>query len=192
MLKYLTAFVNRFRTDAILKAAGTYIQSGQKIIDIGAGSCHIAETLAKRPSITVTAVDVVDHNITELPLQLYDGKKLPFKAGVFDASLLIFVLHHADDMKGLLREALRVSETLILLEDTPQTRLEKRIWKWFDRMVNHEIHNDIAIAHHAMSTADWQQMLNEWDVEIVETRRFRSFMTTLGLYPHTVFVVRRR
>lgn len=192
MLKFLNAVVNRFRTAAIIKVVGIYVQPSQKVIDIGAGSCHIAATLARNHQVDVTAIDVVDHNITELPLQLYDGKKLPFKAATFDASLLVFVLHHASDMRSLLDEALRVSKTVILVEDTPQTAFEKRVWKWFDRLVNHEIHNDIAIAHHAMSAADWKNMLDGWDVEIVETKRFRSFMTTLGLYPHTVFVVRRR
>jgi ubiquinone/menaquinone biosynthesis C-methylase UbiE len=34
---------------------------------------------------------------------LYDGKKMPFKDNVFDAALLITVLHHTPDPESIVR-----------------------------------------------------------------------------------------
>lgn len=47
----------------------------------------------------------------------YDGAHLPFRDDSFDACILVDVLHHTEDVTVLLKEARRVSSSLILLRD---------------------------------------------------------------------------
>lgn len=189
MLKAISNVINRFRTAALLRVIGPYINDKSKVIDVGAGWCHVAWTISEKIGAEVTAIDVVDHNITPMPLKIYDGKKLPYKDKAFDVGLLAFVLHHADDPEGLLNEALRVSKLLIIVEDTPEGHLEKAVWKKFDYMVNHQIHDDIKVAHGSVAASQWKALIHGQGAKVVHEERFRSFFTTFRLYPHTAFVV---
>ncbi|HSW98863.1 MAG TPA: methyltransferase domain-containing protein [Candidatus Saccharimonadales bacterium] len=180
---------NYFRTKSIVKALLPGLGKGRRVLDIGAGSCHIAQTLAAKHGLAVTAVDVVDHNITNFPLELYDGKRLPYADGSFDAGLVVFVLHHAADAGALLGEAARVCKRLIIVEDTPGNRFERAAWKRLDYALNHAVHKDVAVAHASHSAGQWQAIFKKGGYKTLEARGFRSLASTGGLYPHTVFVV---
>ena len=54
-----------------------HITEGSRVLDIGAGTGWVAQRLRERKACEVQLVDVVDRNETTLPLQLYDGRKLP-------------------------------------------------------------------------------------------------------------------
>lgn len=188
----MKSFGNVFRTRSIVKATLPFIKSDSaKILDIGAGSCHIAETLATKYGINVTAVDVVDHNLTDFPLELYDGGNLPYEEKCFGVGLLIFVLHHASDVNRLLKEAGRVCEYLVVVEDLPRNKFERAAWKRLDYVLNHAKHDDIAIAHDVRSVNDWKAVFASMGYGIAKTKRFRSFFTTGLTYPHVVFVLKR-
>jgi SAM-dependent methyltransferase len=59
---------------------------------------------------------------------LFDGRDLPFKKNSFDAVLIAFVLHHAEEPVYLLEEARRVcSGPVLVVEDTPCLWAE-RVW----------------------------------------------------------------
>lgn len=106
------------------------------MIDIGAGSGLVAEALATSLDVKVTLVDVVDYNRSGLPLQLYDGRRLPFEARRFNVALLAFVLHHSADPGGTLQEAQRVARRVVVLEDTYRFPLEKASLIWTDWVLN--------------------------------------------------------
>jgi ubiquinone/menaquinone biosynthesis C-methylase UbiE len=182
--------VNKFRTGAILKTMRSYLADSKKVLDIGAGSCHISKTLQDKLGLEVTAIDKADHNIMDFPLKIYDGKKLPYKADEFDTSLLIFVLHHAADVEGLLAEAGRVSRKVIVVEDMPG-KFEKPVWKRLDYLENHAQHEDIDVAHEPKSVQEWKELFNSTGFKVTGSKRFRSFFTTGLLYPHQVFVLER-
>ncbi len=95
-----------------------YIKRGSKILDIGCGSGITSWQIANKLGTKISLVDVVNKNKVDLPFTVYDGKKIPFKDKSFDVSLLIFVLHHADDAQLLLLEAKRVTkDKIIIYED---------------------------------------------------------------------------
>ena len=48
------------------------------------------------------------YNAAKIPIKLYNGKKLPFKDGVFDKTLFVYMLHHTENIVNLLEEAKRV------------------------------------------------------------------------------------
>jgi SAM-dependent methyltransferase len=61
-----------------------------------------------------------------------DGRKLPFKSGVFGTSILIALLHHVDDPERVLREAERVSTRSIIFDYVASERrllaFAERLW----------------------------------------------------------------
>ena len=94
-----------------------YIPRGANVLDIGAGNGLIAEIIAKERDAEITLVDVMDWNLSSLPLRLYDGGRLPFQDDQFDIALLCDVVHHAENEEALVKEALRVARKVIIVEE---------------------------------------------------------------------------
>lgn len=160
------------------------------VLDVGAGGCRIAELLGADARLSVTAVDIVDHNVTEVPMQLYDGERLPFSDKSFDVALLVFVLHHAEHPEALVREVLRVTRsTVVVIEDAPETRAERWCWRAWDCVLNHAAHDDIGVAHRARNVGQWVAFLRSCGAAPSSARRFRSFYPVLRSYPHVVLPV---
>src|ERR1700694_6029417 len=103
----MDSFIGTKRTQALVNELEPFISSEDKVLDIGAGSCQVADGLINTLAIDVTPMDVVSHNTTSLPLQIYDGEQIPYEDNTFDTSLLIFVLHHAVNAEKTFREAQR-------------------------------------------------------------------------------------
>ena len=186
----MESVANYFRTKAIIKAALPFVKdSPARVLDIGAGSCHIAKTLSVKHGFSVTAIDVADHNVTNFPLRLYAGKKLPYADNSFDVGLLVFVLHHASNAKDLLKEAKRVCKQVVVIEDLPTNTIERMAWKRLDYLLNHAQHKDIAIAHEAKTYAAWKDLFTSQDYRIVKTKKFRSLCTSGLLFAHIIFVL---
>lgn len=166
------------------------IHAGGTVLDVGAGSGKLAQYLTDSHGVDVRMVDVVDHNSTARPLTLYDGVRLPFADDSFDTCLLVFVLHHAADPKRLLWEVARVSKRrLIVVEDTPTNAFERAAWSRWDYFLNHGQHDDIAVAHEALSPMEWRSIFVDMDLTVSAERKFRTALPVLGMYQHTAFVL---
>lgn len=76
------------REERLVSWIAPWIPRGSSVIDIGAGSGLVAEALITSLEVKATLVDVVDYNRSALPLQLYDGRRLPFEARRFTVRLL--------------------------------------------------------------------------------------------------------
>ncbi len=149
----------------------------------------MAELIAKTRPVRITPLDVVDHNATTLPLQLYDGKTIPFADDAFDVGLVSFVLHHAQEPDVLLKESRRVAMRLIIVEDTPVRSFDIKAWRFWDNLMNHAHHPDVAVAHEAKSNAEWQAFFEARGLRVVYQKTFRTMLPVLKTYPHTVFVL---
>jgi ubiquinone/menaquinone biosynthesis C-methylase UbiE len=109
-----------------------FIKSSDRILDVGAGDCRLDVLLKKKVGCEVVPVDVEDFNETELTLTMFDGKRLPFPDDSFDAVLLIFVLHHAEDAQAVLAEARRVSrKSVIVFEDVTSNFWDRMMFRGF-------------------------------------------------------------
>jgi ubiquinone/menaquinone biosynthesis C-methylase UbiE len=111
-----------------------FIKPTDCVLDVGAGDCRLAALLKKKIGCDVVPVDVEDFNQTDLPLTLFDGKKLPFPDDSFDVVLLIFVLHHAEDVKPVLDEARRVSRrSVVVFEDVTSNLWDRLMFRGFHK-----------------------------------------------------------
>jgi SAM-dependent methyltransferase len=179
-----------WREEAIVAHLRPYLSDSARLLDIGAGGCRVAKIIGRQERIEVTPIDVVDHNVTDVPLMLYDGMTLPFDDKSFDVSLLIFVLHHAVAPHALLREAIRVTRsTILIVEDVPGNFLEKVLWRAWDYVLNHGAHEDVSVAHRARDLTGWVQFLDHVGAPPTVTLTFRMSFPVLRSYPHALLVV---
>ena len=94
------------------------IPRGARVLDVGAGDGLLAsQVLANRTDLDWVGVDTLARPTTHIPVELFDGQRLPFPDQQFDVVLFIDVLHHTDKQMALLREAVRVSRDSIVIKD---------------------------------------------------------------------------
>ena len=130
------------RARAARKAArvARFLVGSRSVLDVGAAEGYVGANVAKclgaGRGVAVRLVDIQDRNRTALPLDVYDGRRLPYASDAFDAALLIFVLHHADRPEALLRETLRVGRRVAILESTYVWGWERTLLGLLDRLAN--------------------------------------------------------
>jgi SAM-dependent methyltransferase len=101
------------------------------LLDLGAGEGFVGAAATRGSGSEVALADVVDLNRTALPLTLYDGHRLPFADGSFDAVLLVFVLHHCETPDDVLREARRVTRGRVAVLESVVEDGWDRAWLTF-------------------------------------------------------------
>lgn len=142
----------------IAEQLAPYLAPGSQVLEIGAGKGLVARALQQRTQVAMTLLDVVDYNQTELPLHLYDGRRIPFADGAFDLALLIFVLHHTSDPLMVLGEALRVSrQGVLVIENDVRGWLKRRITRALDSLPH--LWHGVPICYHTRSAAEWRREL---------------------------------
>lgn len=106
------------RTKILSKLFSQLIPNKAKVLDVGCGDGLIDLYIIKlRPDINITGVDILKREKTHIPVTLYNGKDLPFSDNHFDCVIFIDVLHHTNNQKSLLLEAIRVSKKTIIIKD---------------------------------------------------------------------------
>ncbi len=145
---------NRLRVEKISKKILPFINSGDRVLDLGAGNGLVAEYIKNHKDIKMTLLEIHNgHNQTGLKMQYYDGIKVPFRNNSFDVVLLIYVLHHSENPDLTLLEASRTANKRIII---------------FEEITNSSIRY--------FTTSFWDVLVNlPWKVRIVDLLpRFRS------------------
>jgi len=161
-----------------------YLPADAKILDLGSGNCMITNHL-KKHGYNVTAIDVKNLSIVEdISPIIYDGVHLPFEDNSFDVVLVLTVLHHSDNPAELIREAKRVSQTLVIIEDTFGSKFQKKITQLMDTLVN--------LGHSKMTYQNKSE--TEWESLFVEeglTVLAKSKKKILFFFQQTTYQIRK-
>ena len=100
------------------------------VLDVGCGNGFIAHHLSSLIGKPVVGIDVGDSTAAQIKYLSYDGRHFPVRDQSFDAVLLCYVLHHAQEPHLVLNEVSRVLRDgglAIIYEDIPSL--------WWDRLV---------------------------------------------------------
>ncbi|MFU8892966.1 MAG: methyltransferase domain-containing protein [Luteolibacter sp.] len=142
-----------------------------RILDIGAAEGYLGEELARCHNAHVELVDIGNGSRSKLPHHIYDGHNLPFPDGNFDAAILYFVLHHADDADQVLREARRVTtRRVIIVESWARGPLRKRALLLADRLANALRGGRWRDPIHYRTPIEWIHTLEQVGFHLIESR----------------------
>lgn len=145
------------------------IPRGSEVLDVGCGNGYIAHHLSALLGTRVTGIDVA--NSTEAPIdyQRYDGREFPAANASYDAIVLAYVLHHAQDLQSMLEEmkrVLRPGGVAIIYEDLPETLWDRFIcWthdlKWRKRTGACTFRNE----------EEWRELFTHFEFHVMKQRR---------------------
>lgn len=148
-----------------------------RVLDIGAGDGTIAALLMeRRPDVEISGVDVLVRPGARIAVAEFDGVRLPYADGSFDAAVLVDVVHHADEPETLLAEAGRVtSRRLVVKDHCADGLLAHPTLRFMDRTGNRR--HGVALPYGYWSRERWESVLARLGltVDVWESR--------LGLYP---------
>ncbi|MEM8558982.1 MAG: methyltransferase domain-containing protein [Bacteroidota bacterium] len=161
----------------IAEALGESDGAGARLLDLGAGEGWVGWA-AHQTGYQVALADVVDLNQTELTHIRYDGHALPFPAATFDATVLVFVLHHAEHTEAVLREArrtLKPSGRLAVVESVYTNPVNHALLRFLDTRANRlrgEGQMEDQEAHLAFDTVEgWRRRFQEVGFRVEAERR---------------------
>ena len=108
-----------------------YLRKEDQILDIGSGNGYVANQIIQEIGCKITCVDIIDINKVGPAPIIYDGLILPFTDKSFTTSLILFCLHHTNNKRELLQEAIRVTQSkIIIMEDFAENYYDYALNTW--------------------------------------------------------------
>src|SRR6266516_2847079 len=130
------------RENEVGRRVAPHLRRGQPVLDLGAGTGRVSGWLARKTGALPVLADVVDYGNRrrDLPfLRMGDPCHVPADDRSFDVVMLLFALHHNPyEAQGkVLAEAARLARRLVIvMEDTPMSRLDHVFNVFWDRVLN--------------------------------------------------------
>jgi ubiquinone/menaquinone biosynthesis C-methylase UbiE len=158
----------------------TRIPAGASALDIGCGDGTIAKLVTDyNPSITMHGIEFAPRVNCMIECQAFDGSSIPYPAASFDVCMVVDVLHHVKDSRGigtLLSEACRVSRQFVLIKDhLCENFLDFKTLQFMDWVGNR--------AHGVVLPYNYQSR-GQWDKHFFATGwKIKEWQTKIPLYP---------
>jgi ubiquinone/menaquinone biosynthesis C-methylase UbiE len=135
-------------------------EEGVKVLDVATGGGHVARRLRAEGCEVVT----VDSSPGMRPDVLSRAEHLPFADGSFDVVVTRIAAHHFEDVRAAVAEMERVSNRLVVVEDTLFSS---------DR---HEEAEKLRDPTHVRSYTEeeWRELLEEAGLEVEQVERFEK------------------
>jgi SAM-dependent methyltransferase len=173
--------------DALKSLIGSAGSESLKGLDVGAGSGVLASLLSSDNSkLKLTGIDLIVRPETKIPVTKFDGLNIPFENKSFDFSMIVDVLHHADDPEKLLSECARVAKKYVFIKDHYcENFYDDKVLRLMDWVGNRGF--DIPLPYGYFSREKWNGLFRKYNLTPEET------ITEIGLYPMPLnFVFEKR
>jgi ubiquinone/menaquinone biosynthesis C-methylase UbiE len=183
------------RENEVGSRVAAHVRPGQTILDYGAGTGLVSRWLAQRANVRPTLADLVEYSNRrrDLPfLRMADPFDVPADDRSFDVVLLLFALHHNPyEAQGkVLAEATRLTrERLIVIEDTPISRVDLACNTFWDKVLN--LRHGVPTPCTFRPVEEWLPIFMEHGLEARHIESYRPKWPTLMTYHHTLFVLDR-
>lgn len=169
--------VFRRRVRRLSQLVAAELQGGSTVLDLGCGDGSVARAIMQAlPQYDIRGIDVHPRPQTWVPVDLFDGRTIPFADKSFDWVTIVDVLHHADDAQGLLAEAARVARLGVIVKDHLLEGFAAyptlRLMDW----VGNRGH-DVRLPYNYLAKAEWKRALAATGLAA------KTWNETLDLYP---------
>jgi SAM-dependent methyltransferase len=148
-----------------------------RVLDVGCGDGLLSALIKrKRPDLQLHGIDVLQRAHTHIPVEIFDGSRIPYGDGSFDIVMFSDVLHHTADPSLLQSEAHRVARQCLLIKDhyregmAAGTRLRLMDWLGNARF-------GVALPYNYWTVRQWH------DTWLKIGLHPEEMVTRLGLYP---------
>jgi len=170
-------YVFKRRVRVLSRHLSELLPHNASVLDVGCGDGLIAQQIMeKRGDLTVKGIDVMVRPQTHIPVEKFDGRKIPYADASFDAVMFVDVLHHTDDPFILLQEARRVSRQAVVIKDhIRQGFLAGQTLRFMDWVGN--ARHGVVLPYNYWTLQQWTDAFSKLGWRLVENR------TRLGLYP---------
>lgn len=158
------------------------------VLDVGCGTGFIAHHLKSMLGSTVVGLDVGTSTAARINYLPYDGRHFPVRDQSFDAVLLCYVLHHAQDPRLVLNEVSRVLRDgglAIIYEDIPSIWWDRAVCWTHDRQWRGRTGPCTFQAEH-----DWRRMFSLAGFEVVKERALSRWRNLAHPVARRFFVIR--
>ena len=165
------------RVQVLSAALCALMPQGATVLDIGCGSGMIARMIGEqRPDLSISGIDVLVRPETHIPVEAFDGRRIPRPDGDVDVVMFVDVLHHTDDPELLLRQAARVARQAIVLKDhTKDGLLAGPTLRFMDWVGN--AHHGVRLPYNYWPERRWRSAFQRLELRPVE------WIDRLDLYP---------
>ena len=169
------AFQRRVRV--LARLLSRELHGGRSVLDLGCGDGSVAKAImTERPEYEFRGIDVIQRPHTWIPVDLFDGRTIPFPNKSFDWVTIVDVLHHTNTPVVLLAEARRVARLGIVIKDHSCDGFAAystlRFMDWAGNRGHH-----VALPYNYLSKDGWKRVLAE--TGLVTT----TWRSDLHLYP---------
>ena len=135
----------------------------------------LTEYLHHHSGMHITGIDTVDSNLSHLPVILYDGDRIPFADGEFDASMVAYVLHHCHDISAVLTEMKRVTtRKLIIFEEIYNHRIARCVLNTHD-LGNRFLSSKMKIPCNFMKMEQWYHLFATLGLKVDKCTRIYQY-----------------
>ena len=182
--KNLIYRILKARAKGLAGMVSPYLKKDELILDIGPASCTVTEALIDQ-GYRVYPLDVENFSIVdEVSPTLYDGDRMPFSDNQFDASLILFVLHHTPDPAKIMAEAMRVSKKIIILEDIVTSPAHKFLTAALDNLMNLEFYDQ---PHTNKSDQEWRTIFENLGLKLLA----QEYKTSTIVIRHALYFLEK-
>ena len=153
------------------------IPEGASVLDVGTGDGAIAAAVrAARPDIDLTGLEFQAREDCAIPVETFDGRRIPRPDNAVDYVSFLDVLHHTENPMVLLREAVRVARRGLIIKDhLRQGFLAGGTLAFMDRVGNRRY--GIELPQTYWPSPQWESAFARLDLIVAEWR------TDLKIYP---------
>jgi SAM-dependent methyltransferase len=172
------AYVHRRRVRVLASHLAELAPRQATVLDVGCGDGQLAGLLAQqRPDLSIRGIDLLVRPHTQIPVEAFDGRTIPYPDRSFDGVVFVDVLHHTDDPLILLHEAVRVARRWLLVKHHRRDGLlagpTLRLMDW----VGNARHG-VPLPYNYWPKARWDRAWRELGLTVAQGRA-----GGLGLYP---------
>lgn len=181
----IRVFTATIRFRILNQAFKDVIQKNEDILDVGCGNGIITKLIKDHFSVNITACDINNYLIYNLPFIDIRLNKLRKIKKRFNSAMLNDVLHHIpkNEQEKILEDCLKVADKVLIFEAEPT-------WsgKIADIILNKHHYNSLNIPLSFRRIAEWQKLFKKMNLKFKSIKAQKPFW-----YPfsHIAFCVQK-